>query len=167
MIKYTRLLFILALISLGACTLPQYSFTGGSTDAKTINIDFFPNKAAIIQPTLSQTFTETLRDKFINQSKLELVSRDGELQLEGEIVDYQVRPVAIQGDETAALNRLTIKVNVRFTNTLDETQSFDQAFSNYEDFSASTSLSSIEEQLIEEINQRLVEDIFNKALVNW
>ena len=166
--KAIHIVLILMLLStLSACISINYSFTGSSTDAKTISIDYFPNKALIVKPTLSQSFTEAVRDKFINQSKLELVPRNGELHLEGEIVGYQVSPVAIQGNETAALNRLTIKVNVRFTNTLDDTQSFDQSFSQYEDYSASANLSSVEDELISQITQRLVEDIFNKALVNW
>jgi hypothetical protein len=152
---------------LSACTSFSYSFTGSQTDAKTISIDFFPNRAPIVQPSLSQTFTEALRDKFVNQSKLDLVSRNGALQLEGEIVDYSVSPVAIQGDETAALNRLNIRVNVRYTNTLDDKLSFEQSFSSYRDYASTTSLTSVEAQLIGEITEQLVEDIFNKALVNW
>lgn len=158
---------ILATAALSACTSFGYSFTGSETNAKTISIDFFANKASIIQPSLSQTFTEALRDKFVNQSKLELVNRNGELQMEGEIVGYSVSPVAIQGNETAALNRLTIKVNVRYTNTLDEKQSFEQTFSSYLDYASNVNLSSVEDQLIGEITDKLVEDIFNKALVNW
>lgn len=164
---FIYLLAIVASVFFAQCTSFSYSFTGSQTDAKTIAIDFFPNKASIIQPTLSQTFTEALRDKFTNQSKLDLVSRNGELQMEGEITGYNVAPVAIQGDQTAALNRLTIKVNVRYTNTLDDKQSFEQSFTAYQDYDSSQNLSSVEDQLIAEIVERLVEDIFNKALVNW
>ncbi len=155
------------ILSISSCTSFSYSFTGSQTDAKTISIAYFPNKAPIINPSLSQSFTEALRDKFINQSKLELVDRNGELQLEGEITDYTVSPVAIQGNETAALNRLTIKVMVRYSNTLDDKQSFEQSFSAYKDYAASVSLPSVETQLVSEISTMLVEDIFNKALVNW
>jgi hypothetical protein len=164
--KYQALFFTILILSFTSCKI-QYSMTGSQTDAKTISIDFFPNKASIIQPSLSQTFTEALRDKFLNLSKLDLTTQDGELQMEGEIIGYAVTPVAIQGDETAALNRLTIKVNVRYTNTLDDKQSFEQNFTAYKDFDAGASLSSVEEILIAEIVSQLVEDIFNKALVNW
>ncbi len=154
------------IVILTACHV-TYSFTGSQIDAKTISIDFFPNKASIIQPSLSQTLTEAFRNKFVNETKLELVDRNAELHLEGEIVGYAVKPVAIQANETAAMNRLTIKVNVRYTNTLDEEQSFEQAFSSYQDYSSSTSLSAVEDQLMEIIVKRIVEDVFNKALVNW
>ncbi|MBN2747081.1 MAG: LptE family protein [Bacteroidales bacterium] len=166
--KTVNIISIVALIAMvSSCTSFSYSFTGSQTDAKTISISYFPNKAPIVNPSLSQSFTEALRDKFINQSKLELVERNGELQLEGEITDYTVSPVAIQGNETAALNRLTIKVMVRYSNTLDDKQSFEQSFSANKDYAASVSLPSIETQLVSEISTMLVEDIFNKALVNW
>lgn len=159
-------LSVVLILVLTACHV-TYSFTGSQIDAKTISIDFFPNKASIIQPSLSQTLTEAFRDKFVNETKLELTERNGELHLEGEIVGYAVKPVAIQANETAAMNRLTIKINVRYTNTLDQDQSFEQSFSGYQDYNSSTNLSSVEDQLIEIIVKRLVEDVFNKALVNW
>jgi hypothetical protein len=91
------------------------------------------------------------------------------MHLEGEIVDYNTRPVAIQGNEQAALNRLTIVVQVRFTNneTGKENDSFEQKFSGYEDYDASRSFSSVEDQLIMIITERIVTDVFNKAVVNW
>ena len=167
--KHSLVLFIgLVLILADSCTI-GYSFTGAPITAKTISIDFFPNKARLVQPSLSQTFTDGLRDKFVNQTKLDLIDGDADLQLEGEIVEYITNPVAIQGNETAALNRLTIVVNVRFTNNEvgKENDSFDQRFTSYEDYDASNSFSSVEEELILIITERLVTDIFNKAVVNW
>ncbi len=166
----TKTLIIL-FIAIASGMLPScwggYSFTGTAIEAKTISIDYFPNKASIINPSLSQTLTEAFRDKFVNQTKLELVKRNGELHLEGEIVGYQVSPVAIQANETAAMNRLTIKVNVRFTNTLDHDQDFEKTFTSFQDYSASSNLSSVEDELVSIIIKRIVEDVFNKALVNW
>ncbi|RLD43818.1 MAG: hypothetical protein DRI86_09070, partial [Bacteroidetes bacterium] len=75
--------------------------------------------------------------------------------------------VAIQGDETAALNRLTIKVKIRYTSLNQPDDSFEQVFTGFEEYDANLSFGSVEDQLIEIINARLVEDIFNKALVNW
>ena len=164
-IKIGISVFLLAIL-VTACQV-RYSFTGSQINAKTISIDFFPNKASIIKPSLSQTLTEAFRNKFVNETKLELVERNGELHLEGEIVGYGVKPVAIQANETAAMNRLTIRVNVRYTNTLNEEESFEQSFSSYQDYSSSANLSSVEDQLIETIVKRIVEDVFNKALVNW
>ena len=157
-----------ALFALTGCKI-NYSFTGGSIDPKikTISIQYFPNNAPIVQPTLSQTFTEALRDKFSSQTKLTLLNKGGDLNIEGSIIGYSTQPVAIQGNETAALNRLMISVSVKFTNKLDEKQNFEQTFMRYADFQSSQSLSSVEGTLIKEINEALVEDIFNKAVVNW
>ena len=159
----------LVLSAFSGCKI-NYSFTGGNIDytkIKTVSVLYFSNNASIIQPTLSQSFTEALKDKFNSQTKLTLVSKGGDLNLEGSIVGYSTQPVAIQGNEQAALNRLTITVNVKFTNKLDEKQNFDQNFSYYEDYQSSLSLSSVEETLIKDINDALVEKIFNEAVVNW
>ena len=165
--KSRNIYVFIIFISLFTSSCGIYSFTGSKINAKTISIDYFANKASIIQPSLSQILTDGFRDKLVNQTKLDLVKRDAELHLEGEITEYSVSPVAIQSDQTAALNRLLIKVNVRFTNTLDDKQSFEQTFSQYKDFQSSLSLSAVESQLIDEIVKSIVEDVFNKALVNW
>jgi hypothetical protein len=156
-------------VVLGGCRFVNYSFVGGSLDPKikTISIQYFQNNAPIVQPSLSQSFTESLRDKFSSQTKLTSVSRGGDLNIEGSITGYSTQPIAIQGDETAAMNRLTITVNVKFSNKLDDKQDFDQSFSRYADYLSTLSISSVEESLIKEINEQLVEDIFNKAVVNW
>lgn len=145
----------------------NYSFTGAPITAKTISIDFFPNKASLVKPSLSQDFTDAMRDKFVNQTSLELKEQNAELHLEGEIIYYRTNSVAIQGDETAALNRLTIKIAVRFTNLKQPDDSFEQTFTGFEEYDANLSFGSVEDQLIEIISKRIVEDIFNKALVNW
>jgi len=146
-----------------------YSFTGASIapEIKTISVLYFPNNAPLVNSTLSQEFTEALRTKFTAQTSLQLVEKSGDLNLEGEITGYSTRPIAIQGDETAALNRLSVTVKVRYTNTIDEGQSFETSFTQYRDYSSSANLSSVEDALIAEINKDLVEDIFNKAVVNW
>jgi len=160
---------IFAVILLSAGCKVNYSLSSGSIDPqiKTISIAYFPNNASVVQPTLSQSFTEALRDKFTSQSKLSMINRGGDLDIEGSITGYTIQPVAIQGNETAALNRLTITVSVKFTNKINETQNFESSFSRYEDFDAGQSLSSVEDALIKEINATLVDDIFNKTVVNW
>lgn len=145
------------------------SLTGGTVDprAKTVAITTFQNNASLVNPTLSQTFTTALKDKIQGQTPLTIVATNGDYELEGEIVNYNVSPVAIQGNETAAMNRLTISVRVRFTNSFDDTQNFDQTFSRYADYSSTQNLSSVEATLVNEINDALTDDIFNKAFVNW
>ena len=163
----TGLLLLLAVV-LASCKL-SVSLTGGTVDAraKTVAITNFPNNASLVNPMLSQSFTTALKDKIQGQTPLTIVSRNGDYSLEGEITGYTVSPVAIQGNETAAMNRLTITVRVRFVNSFDETQNFDQSFSRYADYSSNQNLSSVESNLINSINDALTDDIFNKAFVNW
>lgn len=161
------LLLLLLGLSIVGCGV--YSFTGASipAGAKTITIVYFVNNAQYVEPTLSQSLTDALRDRFLSQTDLDFINEGGDLQLEGSITDYSTRPVAIQGNETAALNRLSITVKVRYTNTLDPTKDFDTPFTRFEDFSSGQDLSVVKDQLISNINEALVEDIFNKAVVNW
>ena len=147
----------------------SYSFTGASISpsVKTVSIAYVANNAGLVVPTLSRTFTDALRNYFTSQTNLVLVDQGGDLNLEGTITQYAVQPVAIQGNETAALNRLTIVVNMKFSNKTDEKQSWEQDFSRYQDYSCSLNLSSVQEGLISDITEQLVEEIFNKAVVNW
>ena len=156
-------------ISITGCKV-NYSFTGASIppEVKTISIQTFPNYAPLVQPLLSQAFTEALKDKFLAQTNLQLISRGGDLSFEGSITGYNVAPIAIQsGTDVAALTRLTITVNIKFTNAKNEKQNFESSFSRFLDFESSKSLATVEERLIREINEQLVQDIFNKAVVNW
>ena len=164
-----KLLYIfIGSLLLSSCSL-KYSFTGASIapDVKTVSILYFPTYAANANPNLSQEFTQSLQDKFISLTNLQQVTKDGDLNFEGEITGYKVTPVAIQANETAALNRLTITISVRFTNTKDSKQNFDSSFSRFADFDASKNLSEAEEGLIKEINEQLTQDIFNKSVTNW
>lgn len=163
------ILMVCTLALFHSCRI-SYSFTGASIspEVKTIQINQFPNNAVLVHPTLSQEFTDALRDKFQSQTNLILVNQNGDLVIEGEITDYNTRPTAIQSDDVAALNRLTITVKVTFVNKLDESQNFtNQAFSRYDDYPSTQDLSSVAETLVKTINEYLVEDIFNKAVVNW
>jgi hypothetical protein len=164
------LLFLVAgmMILTYSCRM-SYSFTGASIspNVKTVTILNFPNNAGLVVPTLSRTLTEALKDYFSSQTNLILIERNGDLLLDGSITSYAVLPVAIQGNETAARNRLTITVNVKFTNKTDPKQNWETSFSRYQDYSSSFNLSTVEEGLIREITDQLVQDIFNKAVVNW
>ena len=145
-----------------------YSFSGASipAEAKTVSVAYFPNHAQLVNPMLSNNLTNALRDAMTNQTTLDVVETGGDLAFEGEITDYRTMPVAITG-QTAAMNRLTITVNVRFSNRLDETKDFESSFSRYEDYPSNQELTSVQESLSATIIEQLVEDIFNKALVNW
>lgn len=147
----------------------SYSFTGASISpsVKSISVAYLPNNALLVQPTLSRKLTEAIRDKFTSQSNLNLVSSNGDLNIEGEITRYTTEPVAITSEQQGALQRLTIAVNIRFTNKIDPTQDFETSFSRYEDYDSKKRLSEVEETLIDIINEALAQDIFNKAVVNW
>jgi hypothetical protein len=158
---------LLAAIS-SSCRV-SYSFTGASIspEVKTVSIPNLPNNANLVVPTLSRTITDALRDYFTSQTNLVLVDHNGDLNLEGAITQYAVQPVAIQGNETAAMNRLTISLSIKFTNKKDPKQNWENSFSRYQDYSSSYNLSSVQDGLIKEITDQLVQDVFNKAVVNW
>ncbi|MDR2979548.1 MAG: LPS assembly lipoprotein LptE [Bacteroidales bacterium] len=156
-------------IILFAGCIPSVSLTGGTVDptAKTVFVGTFVNNSSLVNPSLSQDFTNTLKSKIQSQTPLEIVNSGGDYRFEGEITNYTINPTAIQGNETAAMNRLTITVRVSFENRFDESLNFQQTFSRYADYLSMISLSSVESSLVEEINEALTEDIFNKAFVNW
>jgi hypothetical protein len=146
-----------------------YSFTGGSTgDAKTLQIDFFPNQAPLVEPSLSQSFTQGLQDLFTRQTNLTLTKSNGDLYFSGEITGYRVNPMSATAAQTAAQNRLTITVNVRFTNKLIEKDDFEKQFSFYSDFAANAQLTGgVLESALDEILERITQDIFNASVAKW
>ena len=166
--KISYLFLFVLLIPFNGCRI-GYSFSGASIspEMKTISVQFFQNQAPLFQPTLSTTFTEALKDRLTSQTSLELVNNTGDLNFEGEITNYFSNPVAIQGNETASLNRLTITVHVKYTNAKDSKLSFDRSFSQYTDYESNKTLSSAENELIPIIVDKLTEDVFNAALTNW
>ena len=146
----------------------MYTFSGASipAEAKTVSVAYFPNHAQLVNPLLSNNLTNALRDAMTNQTTLDVIESGGDLAFEGEITDYRTAPVAISG-QTAAMNRLTVTVKVRFSNRIDDTKDFEQTFSRYEDYPSNQDLNAVQESLTATIVDQLVEDIFNKALVNW
>jgi len=165
--KHLLLIFFFALLISHGCGV--YSFTGGSTgDAKTIQIDYFPNNARLVEPSLSQSFTLALQDLFLRQTNLKSTNSGGDLHFEGEITQYRVIPIAATAQQTASQNRLTIGVRVRFFNRLIEEDNFEQTFSFYSDFDANLSLTGgTLEAAYEEIFERITQDIFNASVAKW
>jgi hypothetical protein len=161
------ILVLLFTLSMWGCGV--YSFTGASIppQATTFSVDFFPNNAPIVQPTLSQVFTDALKDKFSRQTNLQLTTGVGDLHFEGSITGYSIQPQAIGADDRAAQNRLTITVRVTFLNEYQPENEFEQNFSRYYDYDSQQSLAAIEPTAIDVIIEALVEDIFNRAVVNW
>lgn len=156
------------LLSLTQCKI-NYSFTGASISpmVKTYTVYDFQLRAAKASPTLSTYFTEQLRDKFTRQTSLDYLRDGGDLEFEGAITGFDVKPMAVQGDDVAAQNRLTVRISVKYTNNLDHEQDFDTEFSAYSDFSSTLNISDVEDDLIEEIVTQIVDDVFNKSVANW
>ena len=162
--------FLIAVITLfyGCGVTVKYSFTGASTKGlNTFSVPYFQNRAPIVQPGLSQALTDGLIDKCKAQTSLKYTTSTADANFDGEITDYNTRPLSVAADAQAATNRFTIAVRVKFTNAIDPTLSFEQTFSRYEDYSSNLDLSAVEADLSTQIVNMLVEDIFNQAFVNW
>ena len=163
--KYQILVLFLLIIATG-CGV--YSFQQGSIppEVQTISIANIYNESGGGPSNLGQIFTEKLKSYYQQNSRLSIVNDNGDWQLEGKIVSYQVLPISIQGDKGAA-NRLTIRLQIKFINTNDEKLNFDQGFSFFQDYEANQTLTLVETNLIQEISERIVFDIFNKTTSNW
>lgn len=146
-----------------------YSFTGASipVEAKTISIATFQNRASLVQPGLNQRVTDALIDLCRAQTNLGIVSSGGDLSFEGDITDYKTQPLTVGGDEQAAMNRFSISLRVKYVNTFNADNSYEQTFTRYQDYDSSLDLSAVEATLVEEIVKMLIEDVFNRAFVNW
>lgn len=146
----------------------RYSMTGGQfSGAKTFSVETFKSQTALASPIYAQQLTESYKSLLLSQSPLKLAEEDGELQYQGFITEYRITPVAIQGNETASLNRLTITVKLKYTNTLEPDLSFDKTFSKFADFEASLDLQSQEARLWEIINDQLMQEFYNASVGNW
>ncbi len=170
--KLNKLLVVLVALSFfSSCGLRriQYSRNGASipVEAKTFSVNYIENRAAYVEPTLSNQFTEALKEKFRSQTNLsEVLNGDGDLHFEGEIVRDYLKPVNIR-DEYAAATRLTIEVRIKYTNRFDDKFNYDTSFSAYRDMGETQDRSEVGEGLIKEIMEQIIDDIYNKAVVNW
>ena len=166
--KYFK--YILAsviIISILGCG--NYSFTGvQKINANTFQVNYFQNNARLIEPGIDRAFTTTLQDLIQNQTSLSLVNSNGDLVYEGEIVEYRISPTTATAQNTAAQNRLTIAVNVRFFDKNDDDAEFEQRFSFFFDYAGSAQLVGSQKTIaIEEIFERITQDVFNASLAKW
>nr|WP_319571950.1 LptE family protein [uncultured Draconibacterium sp.] len=168
-----KLLFVAVLAGMVGILMPSckvsYTFTGAnlSPEVKTFTVYYFPNRARLINPTLSQSFTEELREKLTRQTSLNELSESGDLEFEGQITGYEFRPMSVQKEDVSAQTRLTVTINVKYTNNKVPDDNFEKSFSAYEDFDSNESISSVEEELTAQIIEKLTEDIFNATIANW
>lgn len=166
--KFYLSFLLLSLLLLQGCKV-NYSFTGADIgSAQTFQVNNFINNAAIVEPRVARQLTLDLQDILLNQTSLSLVNNGGDLIYEGEIVQYYVSPITATSQSTAAQNRLTIAVNVRFFNALEPEKDFEQRFSFYFDYAGANQLVGSQlDDALEVIFERITQDIFNKSLANW
>jgi len=146
----------------------NYSFTGGDVgSARTVSVELFGTGSALATPQCAQVFTETLRDLLLAQTPLKLAQSDGDVQYSGSITGYEVQPVSIQANETAALNRLSLTVRVTYVNTLEPAKNTESTFTRFADYESGQDLVTVEERLVEQISDQLAQDIFDRTLGNW
>jgi hypothetical protein len=164
-------LILIIALSLNGCGI--YNFTGGNVGtAKTFQVNFFQNYASdnpgsTIEPGLDNTFTLALQDFIQNQTSLDLTNTNGDLVYEGEIVEFRVSPMSATAQQTAAQNRLTIGINVRFYNTTKEDADFEKRFSFFYDYPADSMLDSVKNDAFDAIFERILQDIFSASLADW
>ncbi len=165
--KSVWLLLLGLVLIVQACKI-NYSFSGASLppEVKTVSVDFFENRASLINPSLSQNFTEAMKDKFTSGAGLEMASSSGDLEFSGYVSHYNLSPVAIRQNE-AAMMRLTIEIQVKFVNNVEPNKSYEQKFSDFSDYKADEDFTNVEEQLNTEIIEKLTEKIFLKSAANW
>lgn len=169
-IRFLLIVSFVALFCHSCGVKVSYSLTGASIspDVKSFSVDYFPNKAPLVVPYLSSMFTEKLTEYMRSKTGLiQMTDGNGDIRFEGQITDYSQRPIDIQKDEVAASNRLTIAIRVKYTNVKDDKYDFSTTFSNYADYSTDADFDAVEESLITEILDKIIDDIYNKALVNW
>jgi hypothetical protein len=162
---------VLLILQSSRCKVSYGTRPGEETlpDSATIMVTQFTNSAPLAKPTITQTMTESLRDFIQRQTNYALVTDDADVVFEGEIVGYAVTPVSIVAGATdqAALNRLTITVKVKYTNSFNELQNFESNFSRFADFPSTQDISAVEDALIKEISDQLTQDIINKSIFAW
>lgn len=162
--------FILAFITfiLTSCSV-RITMSGSSIpeDVKSVSVQYFENRAMLINPLLSQTFTEGLKDRITSESRLVMRDDVGDVDFSGEITSYDIRPMAIQADALSAETRLTVGVKVRFRNYKNPKANWESSFSAYQDFPSDENITAVEAELVSEIVDQLTENIFNKAFSDW
>ncbi len=160
---------LLFITSFSSCLI-SYKFNGASIDyskTKTISIQDFPNNAALVNPTLSNSLSEGIRDIYIRQTRLQQVKRGGDLELEGEITDYQITPMAISADSYSAETKLTLTIKVRFTNNVAPEESFDKTYTAFQTFDSSRLLNDVQDELCQIMISEIAESIYNDTVAKW
>ena len=163
------LFFVTFVLLLSSCTM-SYKFNGASIDynlTKTILISEFPNQAPLVYPPLEQRFNEELKDLFTRSTRLQFVRQNADLEMEGEIVGYELTPLAVQEDSFASETRLTLTVRMRYRNNKVMGQDKEETIKAFRNFPADRMLTDVQDQLIAELVKEVVDQIFNSTMSNW
>jgi len=161
---------LILIITITTASCGYYSFTGTNIqdNVKTFQVNYFQNAAAQVEPGIDRDFTNALQDLIQNQTNLEIVNSNGDLVYEGEITEYRISPTTATAQNTAAQNRLTVGVRVRFYNKKAEDDDFEKTFSFFYDYAGSALLTgSVRDTALDEIYERITQDIFNASLAKW
>ena len=168
--KLTICLTMVAIaVTLSSCLI-SYRFNGASIDyskTQSISIADFPNNAALVNPNLSNALSEGIRDLYSRQTRLQVLRRGGDMELEGEIVDYNLTPMAIAANSMAAETKLTIVIKVRFTNNKAPEESFEKTYSAFQTFDSSKLLTDVQDELCATMITELSENIYNDTVAKW
>ncbi|MDO9154731.1 MAG: LptE family protein [Paludibacter sp.] len=162
-------LLFLFVFGTSGCTI-SYKFNGASIDyskTKSVSITDFPNTAELVYPPLSQEFSEKLRDTYAKQTRLQLLKKGGDLDIEGEITSYQLTPMAISADTYASQTKLTLTINVRFTNKKNPEDDFEKKYTAYRTFDSNIMLTTVVDELLKEIIEEITDMIYNDTVAKW
>lgn len=163
------LTLVATVVTMSSCMI-SYRFNGASIDyskTQSISIADFPNNAAMVNPNLSNNLSEGIRDIYSRQTRLQILRRGGDMELEGEIVDYALTPMAISADNLSAETKLTITIKVRFTNNKAPEESFEKTYSAYQTFDSSRLLTDVQDELCATMITELAENIYNDTVAKW
>ncbi len=165
-----KILFLLTLIVMASSCKMSYSFRTASIDyelTKTLMIAHFVNQAPLVYPPLEQRFNEEMKDMFTRNTRLQLVNQNGDMEIEGEIVGYELTPLAVQEDAFASETRLTMTVRMRFRNNKTDAPEIEERISANRTFSSNTIFDSVQDRLMGELIKEIVDQIFNATMANW
>ena len=169
-LKFKYLLTICFACVLFTSCLISYKFNGSSIDytkTRSISISDFPNTAELVYPPLSQQFSESLRDIYIRQTRLQQIKKGGDLHLEGEIVGYQLTPMAISADSYSSQTKLTLTIKVRFSNNKNPQDDFEKTYSAFQNFDSSKMITDVQDELAKTMISEIVDNIYNDTVAKW
>jgi len=163
----SAILFVFTILLVTGCGIYSFSGTSIQSDVTSITVYNIENRAMRINPSLSNSLTEELKDKYRKLTKLNLMNEGGDLIVEGQITGYETASIAITAQEVAAQNRLSITVKITFTNNKYPKDNFEKSYAAFEDYPSTSSLDAVEARLVESIVEKLTEQIFNETVANW